>query len=298
MNKLSNWIFCRIKGSGIYNKMSDEKYLKKIYKKTIGKELDLENPKSFNEKIQWLKIHDRNPKYTNLVDKYEVKEYIKKTIGEEYVIPNLAVYDSFKDINFDELPNQFVIKCTHDSGGVVICKDKAKFNYNKARIKINHCLKKNFYWSGREWPYKNIKPRIIIEPYMEDTKYRELIDYKIMCFDGKAKMLFTCTERFSKDGLKVTFFDLDWNKLPFERKYKSSTKKIEKPENFEKMIELSEKLSKDIKFVRVDWYEINGKLYFGELTFYPGSGCEEFRPDEWDYKLGEMIDLDNYKGVK
>ena len=291
MNKLSNWIFCRIKGSGIYNKMSDEKYLKKIYKKTIGKELNLENPKSFNEKIQWLKIHDRNPKYTKLVDKYEVKKYIRETIGEEYIIPNIAVYERFKDINFDNLPERFVMKCTHDSGGIVICKDKSKFNYNKARIKINHCLKKNFYWSGREWPYKNIKPRIIIEPYMEDTKYHELIDYKIMCFDGKAKMLFTCTERFSKDGLKVTFFDLNWNKLPFERKYKSSNKKIEKPKNFEKMIELSEKLSKNIKFVRVDWYEINGKLYFGELTFYPGSGCEKFTPDEWDYKIGELIKI-------
>ena len=183
-----------------------------------------------------------------------------------------------------------MIKCTHDSGGIVICRDKKIFDIKKAKKKINHSLKNNYFYHGREWPYKNVKPKIIIEKYMEDIKQKELIDYKIMCFNGIPKLSFTCTERF-KDELKVTFFDLDWNKLSFERHYSSSSKKIEKPKNYEKMLELSEKLSRDIPFVRVDWYEINGKLYFGELTFYPGNGLEEFTPEEWDLKLGGMIDL-------
>lgn len=293
LDKINNFKFRLLRRLGIYNKLSDEKFLKKLYKLKSGQNLDLENPKTFNEKLQWLKIHDRKPIYTNYVDKYEVKKIISKAIGEEYVIPTIEVYEKFEDIDFEKLPNQFVIKCTHDSGGLVIVKDKTKLNYKKARKKINHCLRRNYYWSSREWPYKDIHPRIIIEPYMEDLKNHELIDYKIMCFDGKAKMLFTCTERFSEDGLKVTFFDLEWNKLPFERKYKSSSKKIEKPVNFQKMIEFSEKLSQEITFVRVDWYEINGKLYFGELTFYPGSGYEFFNPEEWDYKLGEWINLKN-----
>ena len=291
IEKVQNWTFCRVRNLGIYNKMDDEEYLKMLYKFRVGKKLDLQNPKSFNEKIQWLKIYDRNPLYTKLVDKFEVKEYIKEKVGEEYLIPILGVYDKFEDIDFDKLPNKFVIKCTHDSGGLVIVKNKEKLNYRKAKKKINKSLKRNYYWNTREWPYKDIKPRIIIEKYMEDEKCHELVDYKAMCFNGKVKMFFTCTERFSKDGLKVTFFDMDWNKMPFERKYKSSTNKIDKPVNFEKMVELSEKLSKDMKFVRVDWYEINGKLYFGELTFYPGSGCEKFYPEEWDYKLGKMIEL-------
>ena len=295
VNRIRNKIFYELENIGLYNRTSDEDYLKKAYEIKVGKELDLNNPQSFNEKIQWLKIHDRNPSYTNLVDKYEVKKYIEEKIGSEYIIPSIGVYDNFDDIDFTKLPNQFVIKCTHDSGGLVVVKDKTKFDYKKAKKKINKSLKRNYYWRTREWPYKDIKPRIIIEEYMEDKKYHELVDYKILCFDGKAKILFTCSERFSEDGLKVTFFDMDWNKLPFERKYKSSKKDIEKPLNYDKMVELSEKLSKDLKFVRVDWYEINGKLYFGELTFYPGSGFEKFYPEEWDYKIGKWIELDTDK---
>ena len=278
--------------------LSDKKYLELKYYSVFNKKLNLKNPQTFNEKLQWLKIYDRNPLYTTLVDKYEVREYIKNTIGEEYLIPSYGVYDNFNEIDFDKLPNQFVIKCTHDSGGVVICKDKSQLDIEMAKSKINNSLKRNYYYNGREWPYKNIKPRIIIEKYMEDKNTKELIDYKIMCFDGKVKMSFTCSERFDNDGLKVTFFDLDWNKLPFERHYKSSNKKIEKPINYKKMLELSEKLSKKIPFVRVDWYEINGKLYFGELTFYPGCGLEEFTPEEWDYKIGKMIKLPKIKNEK
>lgn len=278
-------------------KLKDKTYLKIMYRIKIGRKLNLKNPTTFNEKLQWLKIHDRNPKYTNLVDKVAVRDYIKEMIGEEYLIPILGVYDNFDDIDFDTLPNQFVIKCNHDSGGVAICKDKATFDIEKARDKINHSLKKNYYYNGREYPYKNIKPKVVIEAYMEDQKEKELIDYKIMCFNGIPQMSFTCSERY-KDGLKVTFFDLDWNKLPFERHYPASKVDIKRPKNYDKMLEFSTKLSKNIPFVRVDWYEINGRLYFGELTFYPGSGMEEFNPEYWDEKIGRLIDLSLIKGGK
>ncbi len=265
-------------------------HLKILFKKKISRKLDLNNPKSFNEKIQWLKLNDRNPRYTELVDKYDAKEYIKKIIGEEYVIPTLGVYDKFDDIDFSKLPNSFVIKCTHDSGGIFICKDKSSFDKKNAEKMINRRLRRNFYYFGREWPYKNIVPRIIVEKCMTDSENEDLVDYKVMCFNGEPKIIFTCTDRFS-DGLKVTFFDLDWNKLPFERHYPASKKKISKPKNYEKMLKLSKLLSKNMPFVRMDWYEIKGKLYFGEFTFYPGSGLEEFTPEEWDYKLGDMLDL-------
>ena len=270
--------------------LPDKLYLRWKFKLIMGYKLNLKNPKTFNEKLQWLKLYDRNPEYIKMVDKYEVREYIKEKIGEEYLIPLIGVYDKFDDIDFNKLPNQFVIKCNHDSGGLVICKDKNKLNISMARKKINKSLKRNYYYSGREWPYKNVKPKILIEKYMEDKAARELIDYKFMCFDGKPQLSFTCSERYD-DGLKVTFFDFNWNKLPFERYYPSSDKKIVKPINYDLMLKFSKILSDNIPFVRVDWYEINGKLYFGELTFYPGSGFEEFNPSEWDEKIGDMLIL-------
>ncbi|MBR5227165.1 MAG: glycosyl transferase [Clostridia bacterium] len=273
----------------IKNIIPDKIYLKLVYKKRLGKKLNLKDPKTFNEKLQWLKLYDRNPKYTALVDKYEVKKYIEKQIGKQYVIPTLGVYDKFDEIDFDKLPNQFVIKCTHDSGGLVICKDKSKLNIEESRDKIENCLNTNYYYQGREWPYKNVKPRIIIEKYMEDNKGC-LFDYKFMCFNGEAKLSFVCTDRDKKD-LKVTFFDKEWNKMPFERHYKSSNEKIDRPKQYELMIQLAEKLSKDIPFVRVDFYEVDNQIYFGELTFYPGCGFEEFEPEEWDEKLGEFIKI-------
>ncbi len=272
-------------------RLPDDLYLKIFYKKKIGKKLNLKNPQTFNEKMQWLKLNDRKEIYTTMVDKYDVKKYVANIIGEEYIIPTIGVYDNFDNINFDELPNKFVIKCTHDSGGVVVCKDKSTFNIEIARKKINDCLKNNFYYLGREWPYKNVKPRIIIEKFLEDEKNEDLIDYKIMCFNGKAQCSFLCLNRRSKEGLNVDFYDLNWNKMPFERHYKQSNIVMEKPENYDLMIELAEKLAKNIPFVRVDFYDIKGKVYFGELTFYPGSGMEEFNPEEWDKKLGDLLVL-------
>lgn len=249
--------------------LSDDIYLKLQYKHIVGKQLDLKKPKTFNEKLQWLKINDRNPEYTQMVDKYEVRKYIADKIGEEYLIPLLGVWDRFDDINFDKLPEQFVLKCTHDSGSIIFCKDKNTFNFKYAEKKLKKCLKHNFYWVGREWPYKNIKPRIIAEKYMVDT---ELKDYKIMCFNGEPKCSFVCSERFLKTGLKVTFFDLNWNVMPFIRHYPKSNIPIEKPNRYDEMLALSKLLAYGTYFLRVDFYEINQKLYFGELTFYPGGG--------------------------
>ena len=276
---------------GLYNNWPDEKYLKKMCDVRLGYKLNLENPRTFNEKLQWLKLHNRKSEYITMVDKYDVKKYVAEIIGEKYIIPTLGVWQHFDEINFDELPNQFVLKCTHDSGGLVICKDKKDLDLIKAEKKITKSLHNNYYFYGREWPYKNVKPRIIAEPYMEDNKVHELIDYKLMCFNGEVKCSFTCSERFSQEGLKVTFFDNDWKVMPFERHYPSSKNPPQKPLNFNKMLEFATKLSRGIPFVRVDFYEINGLLYFGELTFFPGNGFEEFTPLEWDYKMGSWLKL-------
>jgi len=271
--------------------LPDEVYLGLLYRIRIKKKLNLKNPKSFNEKIQWLKIHDRKPIYTKYVDKFEVKKIIEKKIGKQYVIPTIGIWDTFDEIDFGLLPDQFVLKCTHDSGGLVVCKDKSKFDVKKARKKINRSLKTNFYWVGREWPYKNIKPKIIAEKYMKDDNYEDLQDYKLMCFSGKVKCTFICSDRNSKDGLKVTFYDRKWNQMPFERHYPKSTTIHNKPICYNEMVELAERLSDGIPFVRVDFYEINGKVYFGELTLYPGGGLEEFTPQKYDMILGSWLDI-------
>lgn len=257
----------------------------------MKKKLNLKKPQTFNEKLQWLKLYNRNPEYTKMVDKYEAKKYVADIIGEEYIIPTLGVWNNVEDIEFENLPNQFVLKCTHDSGGVIICKDKKNFNIENAKKKLKYSLKQNFYYKGREWPYKNVKPRIIAEEFMCDDNTDELNDYKFMCFNGKVKCSFTCTERRSSSGLKVTFFDNEWHKMPFERHYPSSDKEIKKPINYDLMLRISERLSQNMDFVRVDLYEINGKVYFGELTFFPGCGMEEFIPDKWDKTLGNWLEL-------
>lgn len=269
--------------------LDDLEFISRQFEYRMGYRPNLDFPKTFNEKIQWLKLHDRNPQYTQLVDKYEVKKYISDKVGDEYIVPTLGIYDSFDEIDFTKLPKQFVLKCTHDSGSVVICKNKAEFDINSAKEILEKKLKRNYYWVGREWPYKNVKRKIIVEKYM--TLSADMIDYKFMCFNGIPKIIFTCTERFEGEGLKVTFFDLNWNKLEFERHYPSSRKKINRPQNFELMIKIARELSKGIPFVRVDFYEIERKVYFGELTFYPGGGMEEFEPKEWDRILGDWIGL-------
>ena len=269
----------------------DRFYIKMQFRNFIGKELDLDNPKTFNEKIQWLKLYDRNPNYSKFVDKYEVRKYIAETIGEDHLIPLLGVYNSFDEIDFDQLPDQFVLKPTHTSGDIFICKDKSKINYPELKKMVNKWMKRKYYFEHREWPYKNIKPRIIAEKFMVDESGYDLKDYKIFCFNGEPKCLFVASERHSESGMKMDFYDMDWNLMPFERKYPRSGIKIPKPKSFEQMVSFAKLLSMDFPFVRVDFYDINGHLYFGELTFYPGSGLEEFTPEEYDYLLGSWLKL-------
>ncbi|NLJ18276.1 ATP-grasp fold amidoligase family protein [Globicatella sulfidifaciens] len=271
----------------------DSLYLKIQFKTFLGENLNVNNTVTFNEKIQWLKLYDRNEEYTKMVDKYEVREYIKDKIGEEYLIPLLGVYDSFDEIDFNSLPSQFVLKPNHTSGDVYICKDKDKINYKELENKVNSWLKRKYYLIHREWPYKNVKPRIVCEEFIIDDSAEELIDYKFMCFNGEPKCLFVASNRNSETGLTIDFYDIDWNLMPFERKYPNSGTKIAKPENFNKMVEFAKILSENIPFVRVDFYEANGKLYFGELTFYPGSGLEAFTPRSYDELLGSWINLPN-----
>jgi len=276
---------------GALNWMSDALYLKLDYFMIIGKRLNLKNPSTFNEKLNWLKIHDRNPKYIMLVDKYAVRKYIDDTIGSQYLMPLLGLWEKFEDIDFNNLPNQFVLKCTHDSGSVYICKDKDSIDRNWLKQKYDKHMKYNLFWHAREWPYKNLKPRIICEKYMVDESGTELKDYKFMCFNGEVKCSFVCLNRNSSNGLNVDFYDMNWKPMPFERHYPCSGTAIPKPKNFDRMVEFAEKLSKDIPFVRVDFYETDRQLYFGELTFYPGAGFEEFTPESYDYLLGAWIDL-------
>ena len=286
-------IFVPLGYKGKLNWMNDKTYLKLFYRGAMGKKLNLKDPKTFNEKIQWLKLYDRKPEYSIMVDKHEAKGYVADKIGEEYIVPSYGVWDNFDDIDFDKLPDQFVLKCTHDCGGLIICRDKSKLDIAAAREKINKCLKKEYFWGTREWPYLAVKPRIIAEAYMEDEKTAELRDYKFFCFDGEAKVMFIASDR-QTEGVetKFDFFDMDYNHLPFTNGHPNADVLPEKPETFEKMKELAGKLSEGIPQLRVDFYEVNGHIYFGELTFSHWGGMVAFEPEEWDCKLGEMIKLD------
>jgi len=274
--------------------LPDKLFIEYEYKKSTGQKLNLKNPMRFNEKIQWLKLYDRNPKYTKLVDKYEVRKYIEDKIGKEHLIPLIGVWNNVDDIDFNALPNQFVLKPTHTSGDIIICKDKNKLDIEQAKLEMKKWLKRNYYKVHREWPYKNVQPRIICEKYMVDESGTELKDYKFMCFKGEPKLILLCYNRKSKDNLNINFYDNNWNLLDLYRpKHPPSSIIFKKPKQFSKMMEYARVLSKDVPFLRVDFYEANEQLYFGELTFYPGSGYEKFVPDSYDYLLGSWIELPN-----
>lgn len=285
------WAAFLMHNPSISRVIPDEPYLKMVYRGYVGKKLNLENPTTFNEKIQWLKLHDHNPLYTRMVDKYEAKKYVADIIGEEYIIPTLGVWDHFDDIDFEKLPDQFVLKCTHDSGGLVICRDKKQLDKTAAKKKIESSLKTDFYYTGREWPYKHVKPRIIAEQYMEDDETHDLRDYKIFSFDGVPKALFIATERGSKEETKFDFFDMDFKHLPFTNGHPNADILPAAPKTFEQMKELTAKLSENIPQLRVDFYEVNGRTYFGELTFSHWSGFVPFNPEEWDKTFGDWIKL-------
>ena len=269
----------------------DRLFIKCAYRIHFGKPLNLNNPITYNEKLQWLKLYDRQKRYTTLVDKYAVRNYIENKLGKDYLVPLYGVWDSFDEIDFSELPNQFVLKCTHDSGGLVIVRDKALLNINSVREKLNHSLHTNYYLKGREWPYKNVKPRIICEQLLAND-YESIKDYKVFCFNGTARFTLVCSNRFSDIGLCEDFYDNNWSHLDMKRPgVPNSYEDQRKPINFLKMIEIAELLSKGIPFLRVDFYEINDQLFIGELTLYPASGFEGFEPQELDTYYGSLLKI-------
>lgn len=269
--------------------INDKSYLKILYFLKTNKILNLSNPQTYNEKLQWLKLYNQHPEYTSLVDKITVKNYVSNIIGEKYIIPTIGVWEKFDDIDFSTLPNQFVLKCNHDSGGLVICKNKQKLNIQQAKIKINKSLKRNFFYICREYPYKNVHPKILAESYLTD-KSNELKDYKIFCFNGIPQFIEVDFDRFSNH--KRNLYSTDWTLQNFEIEYPSDKyKNIEKPKCLKEMLNIAEKLSQGIPHVRVDLYVINDNIYFGEMTFFHGGGFEHFKPEIWNKKFGDLLKL-------
>lgn len=303
--RIKNYVVGYVKGTrtrffvnsalGLYDRLSDREYLEKEYKALMGYPLNLDDPKRFTEKLQWIKLYDRNPRYTEMVDKYAAKGYVAKLIGEEHIIPLLGVWDSVDEIDFDALPNQFALKTTHDSSGYVICSDKSKLNIKEAKDKLKRHLKKDFSKNSKEWPYKNVKPRVIAEKFMIDKETEDLRDYKFFCCNGKVKCFRVDYDRFTKH--KTNYYDPEGNILPFGlASYPPDySKEIKLPKTLDKMIEYAEILSKDIPFLRVDFYDVNGDIYFGELTFFPGGGFSKFTDDKWDFIFGDWITLPEKK---
>ena len=279
--------------------LPDKLYLSLLYRTKIGKKLNWNNPKTFNEKLQWLKLYDRKPEYTTYVDKYKVRDYISETIGEKYLIPLLGVWDNLDEIDFNKLPNQFVLKCNHDSGGICICENKEKFDIEKAKYKIKKSLNNNYFLECREWPYKNVQKKIIAEQYMKDLETNELKDYKFFCFNGIPKIMFVASDRQNTvEETKFDFFDMNYNFLKFTNGHPNSKCLPPKPKKFYLMQELAKKISKGIPQVRIDFYEINGKVYFGEMTLFHWSGLTSFKPEKWDYIMGTYLKLPQSKENK
>lgn len=271
--------------------ISDKLYLKVKFRLRMGYWPNLKKPQTFSEKIQWLRLYDYKPIYTTMVDKVAAKDYVRAIIGDEYIIPTLGVWEKFDDVDFDKLPNQFVLKCNHDSGGLVICRDKSKLDRESVRTRIERSLNRNYFYAGRDYPYKYVKPKILAEKYMKDEDCDDLKDYKFFCFNGDPKLCQVISERGT--NMSIDFFDKDWVHQPFHEpaNYPFSKKVLEKPSNYAEMLAVAEKLSEGHPFLRVDLYSINEKIYFGELTFYPTGGMGGFDPVEWDKIVGSWINL-------
>ena len=287
-NLLHNWFF--------YYLIPDSWEIRYHFKEKLGYSCHLRNPRSFNEKIQWIKLHDRNPLYPKLTDKVLVKGFVAEAIGSEYVIPTLAGgFSHFDDIPFDKLPNQFVLKCNHDSKSTILCTDKSTFDFQEARPRIERLLRRNYYhYKGKQWGYKDIRPCVFVEKYMTDGTGMGLRDYKFLMFNGECKCVFYYDDRFSRSGMKQNCYDGDWNLLPFSwGGYPNTETIVAKPRCFEEMKSIATKLAAMVNnaFVRIDLYEVGGNIYFGEFTFYPGSGFDKIEPVEWDFLLGSWIDL-------
>lgn len=280
---------------GFLDHMDDLEYVKRLFRANLGQTLDLGNPRTFNEKLQWIKLYDRRPEYTVLVDKYLVKDYVASRIGRSFIIPTIGVWERAEDIDFDSLPLRFVLKCNHNSGtGMYICKDRnALTEKQKMEIRkgLSEGLKEDYYLKWREWPYKDVPRRIIAEQYIEDPVHGQLMDYKFFCFNGKVKCFKIDFDRFSRHG--ANYYDLDGNLLPFCERLcpADSQRALEMPENLKTMVEKAEILAAGCSFARVDFYEVEGQVFFGEFTLFPACGLGLFDPEEWDLVLGSWIDL-------
>lgn len=290
MDKFLARIINSLSFRGFLKWMPDALLLRIVFRLKVGYRLNLKNPKTFNEKLQWLKLYNRNPLYSQLVDKFAVRKYVAQKIGDQCLIPLIGVWDKFEEIDFSKFPNQFVLKCTHDSGGVIVCKDKSKFDYKLAKKRINDSLKRNYFWTLREWPYKNVRPRIIAEQYMEVNPVEGLPDYKIFCFNGEPRIWFTVTNRCNGDP-RCDYYDFEGKHLPFEQGYKNSDVPITSPATLNQMREYARKLTEGMPHCRVDFYSVNDQVFFGELTFFDSSGMEPFEPQKWDETLGSWIEL-------
>lgn len=275
---------------GIFNILSDKAHVCLKYRASMGHPLNLNNPQTFTEKLNWLKLYDHDPRYPGIVDKWEVMRFVKERIGEEYCVKKYGVWERFDDIDFDSLPKRFVLKCTHDSGGVVICRDKATFDKVTAREKLEASAKKNYYWLNREWPYKSVKPRILAEEYLEDSVCGDLPDYKFFCFQGETKFLYIVTGR-SGGKTCADFFDVDYNWLPVRQRFPHHPEPPEKPQCYAEMLELCRKLSAGFRHVRVDLFQVNGKVYFGEMTLTHSGGYHPLYPESYDKIFGNYLEL-------
>lgn len=272
--------------------LPDSLYLKIMFRLKMGHRLDLKNPSTFNEKLQWLKLYNRKPEYTRMVDKSEAKIVAENILGKGYVIPTLGVWDKFEDIDFSSLPDRFVLKTTNGGGGggVIICRDKTKLNSVSAAEQLNSSLKANIYRHLKEWPYKNVKPRILAEQFMVDES-GELRDYKFYCFNGEPKVFLVASERFSGHRTYFDYFDMEGNHLPFTQGGTNNPVTPALPSTFEEMKQVAKKLSHGLPHVRIDLYSVDKKVYFGEFTFFDSSGFETFSPQEWDDIFGKWLNL-------
>lgn len=283
--------FCVLAARGKKAHISNRVFLERVYRHYMGLELDLDDPILYTQKLQWLKLYDQRPEYTRMVDKYEAKQYVAERIGAEYIIPVLGVWNRVEDIDFAALPEQFVLKTTHDSGGIVVCKDKSRLDVSAAKKKLRYFLNRDYYGRNREWPYKNVPHRIIAEQYMEDSRQGELRDYKFFTFGGEPKVLYIAQGRGRGEATVADFFDMEFNHLPFTIDHDMAPVPPEKPHNFELMKELAAKLSAGTPQLRVDFYEVDGEVYFGEMTFFHCSGFAAFHPEEWDRTFGDWVTL-------
>ena len=285
-------IFDALNYRKMLNWLPDKAFLKAAFRARFGRKLNLNKPETFNEKMQWMKLYNRKPEYTMMVDKYLVRNYVREKIGEKYLIPLLGVWDDSDKIDFDKLPMQFVLKCNHNSGlGMCICKNKNNLDINQVKNELRKGMEQDYYLTGREWPYKNVPRRIIAEKYMVDESGYELKDYKYYCFDGKVKIVMINSDRMSSEKTKANYFDENYQQLDFVWGYDHAKIPPAKPEKFEEMKCLKKKLSEGIPHVRIDFYQTPNGIFFGEMTFFDGCGFDPIEPIEWDYKIGSWIKL-------